>query len=111
MSIVSSKKELVWQTVNPLSQFNASVECSCIIGPAWSNDTKVNESKVSIHHRLNIDSTSLVMSAEVVRCVVNILWFVDATKPTIDGTDTAMEHTEGARLLIPFSSRVLQLFR
>ena len=109
MSIVSNKEMFVWQIVNPLSQFNASIECSCIVCPARSNDTKVNKSEVSIRHRLDIHSVSLAMTTEVVRCVVNILWFVDATEPSINCTNTAMECSKGPRLLIPFSSTSLQL--
>ena len=111
ISIVTNKEAHVRQIVDPLSQLNASIECSGIICPAWSDDTKVNESKVSIHHRLNIDSTFLVMSAEAVRCVVNILWFVDATQPTVNATNTTMEHTKGCGLFIPFRGTPFQLFR
>ena len=66
MSIVSCKETFVWQTINPLPQFNATIERPCIIGSAWTNHTKVNESKVCIDNSLDIHSMSLVVPTEVV---------------------------------------------
>ena len=109
-SIVSYKEMFLWKTIDPLSQFNASIESPCVIGSAWTHHTKVNESKVCIDNSMHIHSVSLVMTTEVVRCIVNVFWFVDATKPTIDGTNTAMKYSEGARLFIPFSSTPFQVF-
>ena len=100
-SIVSNQEVLVRQIVNTLSQFNTSIECPCVVGPSWTDDTKVNEAKICVNDGLDIHSTSLVMTTEAVRCVVNILWFVNAAKPTINCTNTAMECSKGTRLLIP----------
>ena len=95
-SIVSNQEVLVRQIVNPLSQFNAPVECSCVVGSSRTNHTKVDESKLSIHHLLDIHTIALIVSTEVVSAVVNFLWFVYAAEPSIDGTNTAMEDTKGA---------------
>ena len=110
IGIVANKEVFVWQIVNPLSQFNTSIECPCIICPAWSDDTEVDEAKVCIDNSLDIHTIALIVSTEVMCRVVDIFWFVNATEPTIDGTNTAMEYSKGSRLFIPFRGTPFELF-
>ena len=93
-----------------LAQLNAIVKCSGIICPAWSNGTKANEAQVCIHQRLDIDSMLLVISTVAVCCVVCILWFVDATQPTIDDANTTMKHSKRSWFLIPYRGTPFQFF-
>ena len=71
VSIVTNKEVLIREVIQPLLQLFTSVEDPGIIGPAWTSNTKVNESQVRITHSLDVQTKPLVMATEIVTRVSN----------------------------------------